>query len=277
MTDDETPTSAAQLRAMAEEAEAEAAAAEALAAAARARARAARLRRQAEGIQAERVRPDEAGQHRGDTAEIDGQPKDDPAEEDTDDAVGAGEENTASAFAVEAAARRSWLRRRLRLPGLSSLAASFGVLVVLLGLVATAYMVRQVRDASQRRQWAAEFAAAARKGVVELTSLDFQNPRQAVQRILDVSTGVFKNDFTKNVDDFTKVVEQSQVIEHGTVNATAVDLDSMTKDSAVVLVASTAEVTNAAGAKQEPRKFKLIVTLMRDGDQIKMSKVEFVP
>jgi Mce-associated membrane protein len=57
----------------------------------------------------------------------------------------------------------------------------------------------------------------------------------------------------------------------------AVDLDSMTNDSAVVLVASTSEVTNAAGAKQDPRTFRLIVTLTRDGDRLKMSKVEFVP
>jgi Mce-associated membrane protein len=53
-------------------------------------------------------------------------------------------------------------------------------------------------------------------------------------------------------------------------------LNSMTNDSAVVLIASTSEVTNAAGAKQDPRNFKLIVTLTRDGGQLKMSKVEFV-
>lgn len=227
LTDDQTPTSAARLRAMAEEAEAEAAAADALAVAARARIRAIQLRRQAEAT---------------------GQPKDVPADHDT-------------------AGR----------PRPSTVAASFAVLVSLLALAGGGYMVWQHRDASQQRARAAEFAAAARKDVVELTSLDFENPRQGVQRILDVSTGMFKDDFTKNADDFMKVVQQSKVIERGTVNATAVDLDSMTKDSAVVLVASTAEVTNAAGAKQEQRKFKLIVTLTRDGGQIKMSKVEFVP
>jgi Mce-associated membrane protein len=77
--------------------------------------------------------------------------------------------------------------------------------------------------------------------------------------------------------DFTKVVEQSKVVEQGTVQAVAVDRDSMTDDSAVALVASTSEVTNAAGAKQDPRNFRLIVTLTRDSGQLKMSKVEFVP
>jgi Mce-associated membrane protein len=56
-----------------------------------------------------------------------------------------------------------------------------------------------------------------------------------------------------------------------------VDLDTMTDNSAVVLVASTSEVTNAAGAKQDPRNYRLIVTVTRDGGQLKISKVEFVP
>jgi Mce-associated membrane protein len=67
------------------------------------------------------------------------------------------------------------------------------------------------------------------------------------------------------------------VISQGTVAAAAVDLDTMTDNSAVVLVASTSEVTNAAGAKQDPRNYRLIVTITRDGDQLKMSKVQFVP
>jgi len=51
----------------------------------------------------------------------------------------------------------------------------------------------------------------------------------------------------------------------------------MTDNSAVVLVSASSRVTNAAGAKQEPRTWRLSVDLERVGDQIKMSKVEFVP
>ncbi|WP_461480171.1 hypothetical protein [Mycobacterium sp. HUMS_1102779] len=46
---------------------------------------------------------------------------------------------------------------------------------------------------------------------------------------------------------------------------------------AVVVVASTSEVTNAAGSKQDSCSYRLIATVTRDGDQLKMSKVEFVP
>jgi Mce-associated membrane protein len=60
-----------------------------------------------------------------------------------------------------------------------------------------------------------------------------------------------------------------------TVNSVAVE--SMSDDSAVVLVAASSRVTNSAGANQEPRSWRLSVDLQRDGGQIKMSKVEFVP
>jgi Mce-associated membrane protein len=123
----------------------------------------------------------------------------------------------------------------------------------------------------------AEYAAAARQGVVTLTSLDFEHAKEGVHNILEVSTGTFKDDFLKMSGDFTNVVEQSKVISQGSVQATAVDLDSLTDNGAVVLVASTSEVTNAAGAKQDPRKYRLIVTVTREGGQLKMSKVEFVP
>ena len=51
----------------------------------------------------------------------------------------------------------------------------------------------------------------------------------------------------------------------------------MTDDSAVVLVAATSEVTNAAGAKEESRAWRLSVTVTRVDGELKMSKVEFVP
>jgi Mce-associated membrane protein len=54
-------------------------------------------------------------------------------------------------------------------------------------------------------------------------------------------------------------------------------VQSVTADSATVLVAATSEVTNAAGALREPRAWRLIVTVSRDGGLLKMSRVEFVP
>jgi Mce-associated membrane protein len=279
-----TPSSAAQMRALAAQADAEAAEAEALAAAARARARALELRRQAELVEATEA---DAAQPEGTTkSEVNcTQPENEqqetpteigPTEEFVDDSVAEGGADVRSRVAFDAVAEKPGWYRRWRRPRLVTLAASLAVIVIVASLAASADILVQHRDASQQRHRAAEFAAAAREGVVTLTSLDFNDAKTGVQRIIGNSTGSFRDDFAKMAGDFTKVVEESKVVERGTVQAVAVDLDSMTNDSAVVLIASTSEVTNAAGAKQDPRNFKLIVTLNRDGGQLKMSKVEFV-
>jgi Mce-associated membrane protein len=148
--------------------------------------------------------------------------------------------------------------------------------VVLAATGASIEMIVDHRDVVRQRQLVAEFAAAARQGVVTLTSLNFEHAKEGIQNILEVSTGTFKEDILKMAGDFTNKVEQSKVVSQGSVQATAVERDSMTENSAVVLVASTSEVTNAAGAKQDPQKYRLIVTVTRDGGQLKMSKVEFV-
>jgi Mce-associated membrane protein len=36
-------------------------------------------------------------------------------------------------------------------------------------------------------------------------------------------------------------------------------------------------ITNSAGAKDEPRAWRLRVTVTEDGGQYKMSKVDFIP
>jgi Mce-associated membrane protein len=297
--EDETPSTAAEIRALADQAEAEAQEAEALAAAARARARAIQLRREAELAEAKQQATEEAVSAKEDEADatesVETEVPDSPSEvgadeaevEDEDEAEGAETEEPVAeadadasadeAEAAEPAGRRVRLSGRLRRPKWSTVAASVAIIVTLAALAGSGYMIKEHRDAVRQRQRAAEFVAAARQGVVTLTSLDFNNAKQGVQRIVENSTGSFKDDFLKMADDFTKVVEQSKVVSQGSVQAAAVELDSMTKDSAVVLVASTSEVTNAAGAKQDPRNYRLIVTVTRDGGQLKISKVEFVP
>jgi Mce-associated membrane protein len=128
-----------------------------------------------------------------------------------------------------------------------------------------------VRD----RRLTAEFAGAARQAVVTLMSMNYHSAKHDVQRVVDDTTGGFHDDFARRADDFATVVEQSKVVTTANVSATAVQ--SMTADSATVLVAATSEVTNSAGARQDPRPWRLMVTVARDGGQLKMSKVEFIP
>jgi len=311
--DDALPT-AAEMRSLADQAEAEAAEAEALAAAARARARAIQLRREAEvaeaknqpvaeEVVAEEVVAEEAKPADVVSAEVhdtpeaapeetesadereDLAPEDVEAAESPDEAIeGTAQSDTSDSEAsviddAEEKPERSRLRwlSRLRRPRLSTVAAAVAIVVIVGALAGSVFMVLDHRHAIEQRRRAAEFTAAARQGIVTLTSLDFEHAKEGVQNIIDVSTGSFKDDFVKMADDFTKVVQESKVVAQGSVQADAVDLNTMTDDSAVVLIASTSEVTNAAGAKQEPRKYRLIVTVARDRGQLKLSKVEFLP
>lgn len=58
---------------------------------------------------------------------------------------------------------------------------------------------------------------------------------------------------------------------------TATAVQAMTQDTATVLVAATTKVTNAASKDQQPRSWRWSVDVARDGGQIKLAKVEFVP
>ncbi|MDT5125261.1 MAG: Mce-associated rane protein [Mycobacterium sp.] len=261
--------------ALADEAEAEAAEAEAVAAAARARARAIRLRRQAAtAAEAATVaKPADVEEIEGtapadieETAavELDEPTAPDVADDDTDIDSDADETD-------EKPARR----RRLKRPGLKVLAAAL-VVVLSLGLLgASGWMIWQHRQTVAEQQRSAEFAAAARQGVVTLMSLNFSRAKEDVQRIIDNTTGDFKKDFEGQAGDFTKVAQDSKVITEATVNATAVQ--SMTRDTATVLIAVTTRVSNVASKEQAPRSWRLSVDVARDGGQIKLAKVEFVP
>ncbi|MBX7453728.1 hypothetical protein GR927_37625 [Mycolicibacterium sp. 3033] len=310
---DETPpvpesgSAAERARALAEEAEAEAAEAEAMAAAARARARALRLRREADGAdqpedaraasgqpdvgaepepvaepddaEPDTVGPDDARPHAtpeaettagtDTTAEAQGtvSATGDVDTADTTDEAGSREVSD-DADSATPARRRSWL-------GWRRVAAAVCVMAVIALLSLSGYMIWNHRQAEMREQAYAEYTAAARQAVVSLMSLDFNNAEADVSRIIDNSTGQFREDFEGAAQDFVKIAQESKVVTDVTVTAAAVQ--SMTDDSAEVLVAATSRVSNTTGANQQPRSWRLSVSLQREAEQIKMSKVEFVP
>ncbi|OMC44867.1 hypothetical protein A5745_14670 [Mycobacterium sp. IS-2888] len=283
---EDSATSKADAMALLEEAEAEAAEAEALAAAARARARAARLRREALAkAEPEPETKDEAEAEPEAAAEPESkaepestaepQPRADEAEaaeaepEETADEETSDETAEATEPAAGAARWRRWL------PSLSVTWKAAAIILIVGFGAASGYMVWQHNAATERDQRAARFVAGARQGVVNMTSLDFNNAQHDVQRVIDSSTGQFRDDFQQRAKDFTTVVEQSKVVTEGTVNSAA--LESMDDHSGTVLVSATSKITNSAGAKDEPRAWRLRVTVTDDGGQYKMSKVDFVP
>jgi Mce-associated membrane protein len=275
-------TSKADTSALIEEAEAEAAEAEALAAAARARARAARLRREAlaqaeaeaEAETDETAEAAEEGDATEDASDTDtGEAETDKDSADTEEAETeeVSDETTEDAESETEPVRR----RRLRLPSLSVTWKAAAILLICAFVAASGYMVWQRHETTERDRRVANFIAGARQGVVNMTSLDFNKAKEDVQRLIDSSTGQFRDDFQQRAKDFTTVVEQSKVVTQGTVNAAAVQ--TINGDYALVLVAATSHITNAAGAKDEPRTWRLKVTVKDDGGQYKMSNVEFIP
>jgi Mce-associated membrane protein len=278
-------TSKADAMALLEEAEADAAEAEALAAAARARARAARLRREvraraeAEAAEVAEVEAADTDPDADDVDESDSETDADDVDEsdsetDADDVDESDSETDAET--VEAAAPKSRLARwRRRLPLLSATSKVAAIILICAFVGATGYMLWYERHATERQQRAANFVAGAKQGVVNMTSLDFNRAKEDVQRLLDSSTGEFRDDFQQRAKDFVSVVQDSKVVTQGTINATAVE--SMGEHSASILVAATSRITNAAGAKDEARVWRLRVTVTEDSGQYKMSKLEFVP
>ena len=262
-----TPANAADALTLAEQAEAEAAEAEAVAQAASARAKAIRMRREAQAA---------AETATAETATAETATAETAAAETATADTAAAELSGVDIDQFENASREASAPtgRRWGLV-LKIVAITVGVLGTAALVAASVYMVRQDRQADDGQRLNAEYAAAGRQSVVTLMSLDFNNAQDDVKQIIDNSTGQFKKDFEDQSADFVKVAQDSKVITDVTVNATAVE--SMSQDSAVVIVSATSRVTNSAGAKQEPRAWRLSVNLQRDGGQVKMSKVEFVP
>jgi Mce-associated membrane protein len=267
------PADAADALALAEEAEAEAAEAEAVAAAARAKARAIRLRRAAaEAATVDAETEDAAADVDSGTDVAASEPKSSEAVELTESSADVGDD-------AEESSAEPIRERRGRGRILKIVAAVLAAVVAVAGTAVLVFvsvlMINHHRHQAADDQRRAEYSAAARQSVVTLMSLDFNKAKEDVQRIIDNATGQFKDDFKSQADDFVKVAQDSKVITEVTVNATGVE--SMTDDTAVVLVSASSRVTNSAGAKQEPRSWRLSVNLKREGGQIKMEKVEFVP
>jgi Mce-associated membrane protein len=129
--------------------------------------------------------------------------------------------------------------------------------------------------AIQQRQRTTEFAAAARTAVLAMLSIDAGTARADVQRFIDDTTGQFRAGILLSAEDFVHAVEQSKESTKCFVQAVAVQ--SMTKDSAVVLVAGKSEVTKPGQAQPQWRPLRAIVDIQRDGGQLKLAKFEFIP
>ncbi|WP_242459010.1 hypothetical protein [Rhodococcoides fascians] len=183
--------------------------------------------------------------------------------EDTPDVDEAAVDNDES---NDAPRRPLWLRRSL-----------FGVAVV--GVVAlgasSALLLHQHQKLDAAQDLQQRYLQAARQSVLDLTTISASTVDDDVARVLERSTGTFRDQFGDRADDFVSVVQQADVQATGSI--TEAGIENADDRTASVLVAATSSVTNSSGAQEEPRIWRLRVTLDNAGESILVSDVEFVP
>ena len=79
----------------------------------------------------------------------------------------------------------------------------------------------------------------------------------------------------KRSQPFVEVVKQAQSKSVGTI--TEAGLESEDDDERQVLVAVTVKTSNAGAPEQQPRAWRMRITVQKIGDEAKVSNVEFVP
>jgi Mce-associated membrane protein len=157
----------------------------------------------------------------------------------------------------------------LRLATIAGLVA----VVALAGL--TGWLGFRTYQSHQAEEQRNVFLQVGRQGALNLTTIDWQQADANVQRILDSATGTFYDEFQKRAQPFVEVVKQAQSKSVGTVSEAG--LESESDNGAQVLVAVTVKTSNAGAPEQQPRAWRMRISVQKVGDEAKVSNVEFVP
>ncbi len=202
---------------------------------------------------------------RGDTSTARSDRSERPTSSAGDDVTNIDDGSTEHPAAVTAARPVSSVR--------SATLVSILMLVALVGVVGwlTYRSHLSDRDAEHRDL----FLQVGKQAALNLTTINWQEADSDIQRILDGATGPFHDDFAKRSQPFISVVEQAKSKSVGTI--TAAGLESVTPDAAQVLVAVSVKTSTADGPEQDPRAWRMRISVQKVGDQAKVSKVEFVP
>lgn len=170
--------------------------------------------------------------------------------------------------------RRLRWRWRFRRPTRKSVGVGTAIAAVCVSLAASGYMVWQHRTLVQRQERAADFSAAAREEVAALMSIDSEHAAQNIQHSIDDCTGALKSQLEATSSSMVKNAQDAKVTTKATVQDVAIE--SMTADSAVVLVVAKSDTINPDKSMRPTAFWRLSVNLDRDGDRLKMSRLDFV-
>lgn len=161
---------------------------------------------------------------------------------------------------------------RLRLPRPTTRLALLLVSAVALAAVAwQGVVLYQDRQDDARRDEAVEVAQAQ---VLDLTTLDSKTIDDKLEAMGKRLSGDFKRQFEGFADTFAEVVADDNIRATGEVKAVAVD--QYDGESAVVLVATSAEVAHGKSDKTTAKDYRVRVELDRKGDDWLITGMEFV-
>lgn len=154
------------------------------------------------------------------------------------------------------------------------LATVLGVVVVVALTALAGWLGFRDYRAHQAQEQRELLVQVGRQGAINLTTIDWQHADTDVQRILDSATGTFYEDFSKRSKPFVDVLKKAQSKSVGTV--TEAGLESQSGDEANVLVAVSVNTSNVGAAEQEPRHWRMRISVKKLGDEAKVSNVVFV-
>jgi Mce-associated membrane protein len=155
---------------------------------------------------------------------------------------------------------------------LALIAGLVGVLA-LTGLVGwLGYRTYESHRAEEQRN---VFLQVGRQGALNLTTIGWETADADVQRILDSATGSFYDEFQQRAEPFVEVVKQAQSKSVGTIAEAGIE--SASESEAQVLVAVTVQTTNAGAPEQQPRAWRMRISVQDIDGDAKVSNVEFVP
>lgn len=153
-------------------------------------------------------------------------------------------------------------------------AVSVAVIVALLG--AGSWLGYRLYDDQQAQAQRSLYLQVARQTAINLTTIDHTHVDADINRVLDGVTGAFHEEYQTRSKPFIEVVKKVQSKTEGTIAEAG--LVSCTSDQAEALIAVSVK-TSMAGAPpdQEPRRWRMRLTVEKVGDSAKVSKVDFVP
>ena len=154
------------------------------------------------------------------------------------------------------------------------IAVGVAIILALVGLGGwLGYRVHQDHQVQAQRNL---YVQVARQTAINLTTINYAEVDADIKRVLDSATGGFHDEFQNRSQPFVEVVKKVQSKSEGTIAEAG--LLSYTKDQAQVLVAVSVKTSMAgAPADQEPRRWRMRLTVDKTGDSAKVSNVEFVP